>query len=246
MKKYLILILFFSCLCHAAESQMQTLESLVSKYVDLKIERARTSAQWETDKKILEDEQALLEREKEFLARELKILETASEQTAQKLKELQSEIASLETFSQDLIPVIEKAEKEIPLLVSPLPSFLKAQLSQEEGCESLSSSDPFERISKLLKLYQRIQDFLNQIHVTHETLLLGDFAPADYEVLYLGASRAFFISRDDQRAGWGELSSQKWIWTEQDSLSAVIRKAISIHRNLSTAEYVSLPLSIKE
>lgn len=246
MKRYLILILFFSCLCHAAEPQMQTLESLVSKYVDLKIDRARTSAQWETDKKILEDEQALLEREKEFLTCELKTLETAESRDTQKLEELHSKVSAMESFSSALAPVIEKAEESLKTLLLSLPLFLKENLSHEELSLSQNSSASVDRVSGLLKTYQKLQEFHNQVHLSHETLLLNTSTPKEYEVLYLGISRAFFISPDDHEAGFGELIQHKWIWTAQNSLSHQIRKAIAIQKNFSTAEYVSLPLSIKE
>ena len=246
MKKYLVLLLFIASVSPASETDIQTLESLVSKYVDLKTERARTAAEWEADKKILKDEQDLLEREKGFLARELESLETASSCDTQKLEELRSKVSTMESFSSEIIPVIEKAEESLKPLLFSLPGFLKKNIFHETLSLPQSSSASVDRVSKLLKTYQKLQEFHNQVHLSHETLLLNASMPKEYEVLYLGLSRAFFISPDNLEAGFGELIQQKWIWTPQNPMSSVIRKAIHIQKNLSTAEYVSLPLSIKE
>lgn len=249
MKKYLLFLFLMSVTCHAAETAdpCSTLESLVSKYVDLKIERVKTKAQWETDKQFLIEEQALLERERDFLTREIKTLEATSVQDTQKLEELRSRISNWESFFIPLIPALENAEANLKDLRLLLPPPLEEKLSHKVNFSSpQGASVSVERISELLKSYQKLQEFHNQVHVFHETLSLKDTKPKEYEVLYLGISRAFYLSSDDQESGFGELIQQKWVWTEQNSLSSSIRKAINIHKNLSTAEYVSLPLSIKE
>lgn len=152
----------------------------------------------------------------------------------------------MESFSGELIPVIEKAEGNLSPLLASLPLFHKEILSQDECAQPESSSASVDRISKLLKTFQKLQEFHNQVHVSHETFSPNALRPKEFEVLYLGLSRAFYISPDDQEAGFGELIQHKWRWTEQNSGAPLIRKAINIQKNLLTAEYVSLPLSIKE
>ena len=92
----------------------------------------------------------------------------------------------------------------------------------------------------------KLHELHNQIHLGHEILSTEGSTPREFEVLYLGLSRAFYISADGQAAGYGEWIQKKWIWTEDPSLSPLIRKTLQIQKNLSTAEYVSLPLTLKE
>ncbi len=240
-------LLAISCLCAGAEkvATVDTLQELVSKWVDLKKEIGREEEVWKEQKEILKQGHQLLLKEKVML--EVEIADVSERQTSAEKEraELLKSKKELKDALSSCLPALTRAEAELQKLTELIPSALRKSL--EKGIRKLTSSAP-QDIPKRLRIavgaYKEIERLENQIHLIRETLEVekGNFREMD--VIYLGLSQGYAVSLDGEMAGVGRPSMNGWIWEWRAELSDEVKRAISCYKRQSPPDFVHLPLKI--
>lgn len=164
-------------------------------------------------------------------------------------EELLAEKEELKAASAEFKQEIEAYEVRLKALLPGLPAPLAERIEPvaknipedpENTEQSLSS-----RFVTILGILNEVDKFNREIHVEVELRDLGNGASAEVSVLYLGISRAYYVSNDGLAAGTGVPSPEGWSWTPDNSIADAVGQAIAIQRNEEPAAYVQLPLSIQ-
>jgi hypothetical protein len=225
-----------------------TLEQLVSQWVDLRGEIESEKREWEEQSACWHAEIELLEAEKAALEQEL---EDTSEIAASREDEREELLRAGEQMTEDLAalaPALDRAEARAlpwrtripsPLAAPLLKTFDEIPVTNDESSEMSVAG----RLQFVITVYMQIEVLQHDVHVSKEILPIETGRKQEMDVLYLGLSRAFAVSRDDESAATGIPNRDGWKWTSDPTLAGRIRTAISVFNRERPAELIDLPLA---
>ena len=224
-----------------------TLEGLVSKWVNLRLQIAEEKESWKEQKHQLEQERKLFLKEKETLTEEIK--KARQEQTS-----VEAERASLikrkEVLKKTLdgcLPALSRAEANLKSWPGLLPSAMAEPLVKIFDKINRASEKPVsQRLQVVFSLYGEIERIQHSVQVVKETLKTESGRSQEMDVIYLGLARGFAVSFDDKLAAVGRPTRDGWNWEWQPEIASEVRKAISFYRRETTADFVHLPLMVGE
>ena len=101
-----------------------------------------------------------------------------------------------------------------------------------------------ERFQNIVGALDQVNRFHREISVTNEVRTLDGGTSAEVTVVYLGVSKAFYVSTDKTQAGIGTAGPDGWTWESANASAAEIAKAIGILQDGKAAEYVHVPVRI--
>ena len=224
-----------------------TLEALVAKWVDLRKELAQEKEKWNEEKSYLEQEKALLLKEKKMLDNE--IAQASREQTqaeAERVELLQSKEISQKTLNEYL-PALSRAEANLKKWKDVVPSSLSPALKKSFGrLQKASGKTISQRLQLILSIYGEIERLEHNVHICKERLKTDSGKLQEMDVIYLGLSQGFAVSLDNKIAGKGSPTKNGWRWEWRHGIAKDVRKAIAFYQRKEPADFVNLPLKIKE
>jgi hypothetical protein len=230
---------------------LQTLESLVGQWTDLRKEVAAEQRQWERQQKALAREMDVLKREIAFRQQELEKAKTRRGTREEQMEGLRNEKQELNEALDAFEPLLREAEARLRELWKRVPDSLK-----EKGAPMIAKF-PMEGRENELRLVDRIQSVFTlmaeierlqmEAHVVKEMVNTGGSASRQVDVIYLGLARGFAVSMSADWAGVGVPGTQGWKWTAlPEEYIPAVRSAVKTLRNEQTAELVNVPLAVEE
>ena len=234
-------------LCAGADEPLpavNTLEQLVSKWVELSKELGREEETWREQKDALKQERQLLLKEKELLENEIAAAREKQTSAEKERAHLLRDEKEMKEALSACLPAISRAEAELKRLAALVPSKLGGAL--KKGLDRLASSSQAvsRRLRIIVGLYKEIERLENQVHLVRETLEVERGVFREMDVIYLGLSQGYAVSLDDEVAGIGRPCAGGWGWQWHPELSAGIRSAISCYRREASPDFSYLPLKI--
>jgi len=230
------------------QNTTQTLEELVAKWIDLRRELTEEKESWNEQKAQLEQEQALLLKEKETLEKEIaatreELLFTEAERT-----QMLERKKLLKEALDSCLPALREAEKDLREWQTLLPAPLVTQPLRKafDQLQNASEQSVTQRLQVILSLYGEIERLQYGIHVVKEVLKTDSGRSREMDVIYLGLAQGFAVSADNQITGIGRSTVNRWKWEWHPEIAAEVRKAIVFHRHEKTADFVHLPLRVRE
>ena len=128
-----------------------------------------------------------------------------------------------------------------------IPSFLSGSLNKSfDKLPRASGKTISQRLQLILSIYGEIERLENNVHVVKETLKTDSGKFQEMDVIYLGLSRGFAVSRDDKTAGIGLPFKNGWKWERRNGIAPEVRKAIAFYQREQMADFINLPLKVRE
>lgn len=233
----------------AAELTTEDVGEMLARWQELQVligeERKNRKLGLET----LNSEVEMLTEEIASLTERLEKDESSIAEADTKREELLAENEDLKqaavTFEEQILAYEARLKALLPGLPAPLTARIEPVAKNipedpENTEQSLSG-----RFVTVLGILNEIDKFNREIHVEVETRDLGTGASAEVTVLYLGISRAYYVTNDGLLGGVGVPSPEGWTWSPDNQIAAQVAQAIAIQRNEEPAAYVQLPLSIQ-
>ena len=97
-----------------------------------------------------------------------------------------------------------------------------------------------------MSLYGEIERLEHNVHVVKEALETNSGKVQEMDVIYLGLTQGFAVSRDNKTAGIGLPGQDGWKWHWRPEIASEVCKAIAFYRREQMADFVHLPLKITE
>ncbi len=242
------------CFTHpgAAEDKMpmpntRTLQDMASQWTLLKTEHEKEKKQWNEQKALLEKEYTLLKKEKTALQSEIA---RAKKQKTGKQSELVSFMEKSAAAQKDLDTlrtVLARAETRLAVWEKSIPDSLSGTLKKLYApLASAQEKDASERLRNIIRLYSEWERLNAEVHLVKELLTTEDGIEKEFDVLYMGLSRAFCVSADNRAAGIGAPGMDKWTWSWDPGIAGKVRQAVQYYSHKKVAEFVDLPVQVLE
>ncbi len=226
-----------------ADSPAQV-DRLTHQWLDIERQAGHLEADWKMQKPLLDQRLTLLRAEKKQLTALLERSDANKDEVDVRRAELVAEQTNLERQQARLTQALSLLQSEVESIAPLLPPTLAATWKEEQNALP-EEAETSQRLQVALAQLGHLADFDQRISV-HESTIddVGEQALL-VKQLYLGLGIAWFVSRDGSVAGWGQASSDGWVWHLDDNINAdAIQNTISIFEKRQPAELVSLPAQL--
>ena len=102
-----------------------------------------------------------------------------------------------------------------------------------------------ERLRDIVAILSAASDFGHAMTITSELRSVNDES-IEVEVLYLGFSGAWYVSKNGKNSGWGKVQDGGWNWTEDPSVARPLTEAMEMYRKERTPDYIPLKFNNTE
>ena len=220
------------------------------------VELRETIAQWAEAEELITAEQAawaekkasmtqlleLYSQELELLSEELETAGKSSVKLDEKQQRLQGETAALRGARAEAAAALAQAREQLLPLVDNFPPPLRSELDGPIG--ELGEWKPGNEIrpglQALLNILNQANSFARRVTRSREVR-----DGREVEVIYMGFSHAYYLSRDGG-AGVGSLSASGWSWQEKKELHGKISDIVAQLEERGAPALVTLPVPARK
>lgn len=219
------------------------MEALTLQWTALERQRNVLESNWRDQQPVLEQQLALLERERRELASFLEQTETAQDEVEERRLELldrqsvlEQQQASLERELQAAIVQVQSLHRQLP---PPMVAAWNERLPELKADVATTS----ERLQVLLEMLGDLDDFDRKLSLHEEVMVLADGQEHLVSEVYVGLSHGWYVSTDGIYAGAGHPGPGGWQWRRSEEPEAITR-VIAIVERRRNAELVALPVAL--
>lgn len=250
MCRFLFTITLFACLPSPllAEDDAPPSAALVQQklreLVDTKRRTAAVQTEWNEERHLLQNLNAIRQREIEELRALTEAAGERLETAATQRERLFDEKVRHQESRAILLQRIDGLEASLRALLPLLPPVLIDRMPDAAG----RLSDPPRETRSLQDRYRDVLAVLTEIDAFQTVLTVTterretSLGPREVRVLYLGLAQAFFLDASGALAGVGHPGPEGWIWTETPELAPRLKRAFAIHDKKQEPGLVTLPL----
>lgn len=228
--------------------QIGVTREAMQKWVETKSLISKEKREWALAKEMLKSQIELVQAEIDGLKQKIAESEKTAGESGKEKARLEQEAARLETAGKGLaeliVPLEERIKQLLPQLPIPLQDRVKPvsqQLPKDSKKSEISLGNRFAFVVEILKAADKAN---REISVESQLQKLSTGRSAEVAVLYVGLSKAYYVSPDGKYAGVGNPSPEGWIWTHDDAAAGRIATAVAMFRNEQIAGFVPLPVRL--
>jgi hypothetical protein len=228
-----------------AADPIREVDALTQQWTSLEHQKDELRAEWRTQKPILEQQLALLERETSELNTLLEATAQQQGEVEQRRLEMTEEQTRLEEDAAALEASLAQASLELHSLQRDLPPPLAEAWGEELARLDNPVETVTERFQKLLQLLGQLDDFDAKVTLNEEIMTLGDGRDHVVKQVYLGLSHGWYVTADQQFAAAGGPAADGWSWTPVTD-GAPIAQIVAILEQRADPDFVSIALELNE
>ncbi len=241
----MIRILVASCVLTAVAyaSPLQTLESLVGQWVDLKgaadqeqREWLVQSAQWRREMDLLRDAESTLDSSLASLEADA----TSWQQRSTGLMERRDRLRSvLEQVDRSLAQSLPRLDA----LVAYVPPVLKDAVAAFASIPGDRVATVVERLPIVMDTIRGLETLQDGVHTARMMIVLEGEPRREMEVVFLGLARGYAVTADDRVAAVGYPGASGWQWVPLPGAAPAIRQLVRVARQDTPPRLVSIPVA---
>lgn len=240
--------LLFVSLAYTSE-QLEHTRSIVKEWVTAEQALSKEALAWKEKEALLNDLIRLTEIELKQLKAEIEVVETFVSTADERREKLILQEERIKRNTKVIKNFLYETERKALLLKKQLPPSLQEQLVllyQRLPLDSQKTSLGIaERMQTVVAIFSKIQEFDAIITVAEEARTFPDGSRGVVKALYLGLAAAYYLSADENDAGYGYPSEEGWVWESLPKKQKAIRDAIAIAENTSQeARFIPLPITL--
>jgi hypothetical protein len=221
------------------------LQEKIRQWVETQKLRGKESADWSEQKKNMASLNEIRQKE---IGQIDALIESAGKRLSDattKKDQLLAEKETLKIQREIIQERVEKLEASLRQKVGIFPDPLLSKVSDEVERirdEEIEGSVQ-DRLRDIVAILSAASDFGYTMTITSEIRSVGD-NDVEVEVLYLGFSGAWYVSKNGKTSGWGNVRDGAWNWVEDSSVARPLSEAMEMYRKQRAPDYI--PLNFNE
>ena len=223
------------------------LQEKIRQWVETQKAQGKERADWAEQKRSMASLNGIRQKE---IGQIDALMESAgkrlSDATAKK-DQLLSDKEALKSQRDVIQGRVEKFEVSLRQKVGMFPDSLLSKISDEVERiknEEIEGSVQ-DRLRDIVAILSAASDFGHAMTITSELRSVNDES-IEVEVLYLGFSGAWYVSKNGKTSGWGKVQDGGWNWTEDPSVARPLTEAMEMYRKERTPDYIPLKFNNTE
>lgn len=228
-----------------AADPIREIDTLTRQWTDLEHQKDLLRADWRTQKPVLEQQLALLDREIAELSTLLEATADQQGEVEQRRLTLLEEQTRLEEEQSALEGSLVQASLGLHSLAGVLPPPLAQAWPEELARLDNSLETSTQRLQKLLQLLGQLDDFDAKVTLNETVMTLPDGREHVVKQVYLGLSHGWYVTADQRLAAAGVAGPDGWVWTPVTD-AAPIARIVGILEQSADPDFVSIPFDLNE
>ena len=216
------------------------LQEKVRQWVETQKLRGKEKADWAEQKSNMEALNKIRLKEIEQIDALIKAagerLSDATNKKAELLAEQDKLRNQRDIIEQRVIAIESSLRKKLNIFPDPLLSKLKNEVERirDQGNESSLQ----DRLRDTVAILSAASDFGNTMTVSNEIRDVDDQKTVEVQVLYLGFSGAWYVSKNGKDSGFGKAYEDGWKWTEDKEVAQPLIEALEMYQKEKAPDYV--------
>lgn len=217
------------------------LQEKIRQWVETQKLQGKESADWSEQKKNMASLNEIRQKE---IGQIDALIESAGKRLSDATTKKDQLLAEKETLKRQREVIQERVQNlEISLRqkVGIFPDPLLSKVSDEVGRirnEEIEGSVQ-DRLRDIVAILSAASDFGHAMTITSEIRSVGG-NDVEVEVLYLGFSGAWYVSKNGKTSGWGKVQEGTWNWIEDSSVARPLSAAMEMYRKERAPDYIPL------
>ena len=165
-----------------------------------------------------------------------KRLSDATNKKAELLAEQDKLRNQRDIIEQRVIAIESSLRNKLNIFPDPLLSKVKNEVERirDKGNESSLQ----DRLRDTVAILSAASDFGNTMTVSNEIRDVDDQKTVEVQVLYLGFSGAWYVSKNGKNSGFGKAYEDGWRWTEDKEVAQPLIEALEMYQKEKAPDYV--------
>lgn len=250
IKRFLLLSLacFASVSPTALPRELDTLKDTTEKWIQLRNRLSKERAVWDTEKELLKDSVSALQSNEEILVDHVRVLELQASDHGLKIEEAKTQIDTLQKTDALILKKVESFETRIKEMARRLPEPLKDKVRAlllkipEPG----STAPPIpNRLQNVVALSTLIDEFNNNITLTHTLKPLPDGSLVEVRVLYWGLASAYASNADGSETWVLTPAIDQWNWQRNTEGADEIKRLFEVYDKTIDPRFAAVPFAFQ-
>ncbi len=228
--------------------ELDTLKDVTENWIQTRTRISEEESRWESQKELLKSSIETLISTRDNLEDNVKILETQSKKQQDSIAEANAKVAAFEETNQTILDQVAKYEKRILNLFRRLPEPLKdklAPLIRKIPSNIESTEPPQNRLQNVVAIATIIDEFNNDLTLTHTIKPLDNGEVIEVRVLYWGLAGAYAANAEGNKAWILKPQEGEWEWTAETENAAAIKQLFDVYDKSIDPTLVRIPFSFQ-
>ena len=215
------------------------LQEKVRQWVETQKLRGKEKADWAEQKSNMEALNKIRLKEIEQIDFLIKAagerLSDATNKKAELLEEREKLRNQRDIIEQRVIAIESSLRNKLNIFPGPLLSKVKNEVERisDQGNESSLQ----DRLRDTVAILSAASDFAYKMTVSNEIRKV-DQKSVEVQVLYLGFSGAWYVSKNGKNSGFGKAYEDGWKWTEDKEVAQPLIEALEMYQKEKAPDYV--------
>lgn len=238
---------FYSITAYAQQSDntVNQTDQLIQQWLGLSQQQSRLQNEWRQQEPILTQRIDLLRQE----IKQLSTLMADNQEKGSEVEQQRAQLLALQTnmeANQQLMSTwLTQQLSKVHNIIYRLPPPLALQWQAAMDDVSLADASNSDKLTLLLSLFTKLTDFDQRIASFESKIFVAEQEERLVKQLYLGISRGWYISLDEEYVFEGLATDHGWQWRVNPALQAAdIRNAIAMIEQRKEADFIRLPVSL--
>ncbi len=224
---------------------LDRIESNTDRWMETQRRITEARSRWNEERELLRHSVSVLEHEQESLRERVegyKFAESLYENTRQNvseaLNEHQSSNAQIEANLNQFEGRVRQLVRRLP---SPLRESLESQRRILETGQTSNDAKISNRSQNLISILSKIDQFSNNLTLTHRVRTADDGGDFDVRILYWGLAFAYACDAQGERGWILRPTEEGWEWMDRHDKSADIKAVIDVYEKRREPDLIALP-----
>lgn len=232
----------------ATAQELDALKDATERWIQTRTLISKERSEWNSEKELINGSIDTLESTRNNLEENVGILEIQSSSLRSQIEEAERKVTSYNTTNQLIIEKVSVYEKRILSISERLPDPLKEELApllrNIPRQESATTPIP-NRLQNVVAIATIIDEFNNNLRLTHTIKTLDDGNVIEVRVLYWGLAGAYASSTDGNNAWIISPAAGNWNWTAAGKDTLSIKQLFDVYDKTIDPTLVKIPFSFQ-
>lgn len=241
--RYYVLFIVFVLTALASATPVQTLESLVGQWVDLRGAADQEQREWTLQSVQWRREMDLLREADMSLDTSLTSLEADEALWQQRSAGLMEHRDRLKSVLEQVDRMLVQIQPRLDALVSFVPPVLKDGVLSFASIPGDRAATVVERLPIVMDVIRGLETLQDGVHATRMMIALEGAPRREMDVVFLGLARGYAVTMDDRVAAVGYPGASGWQWVPLPGAAPAIRQLVRVARQDTPPRLVSIPVA---
>lgn len=228
--------------------ELDALKDATERWIQTRNRISKDRSDWITEKELLQGSIDTLTSTQEILTDNVEILKMQSKKLSEDIEAANAKVAVFEETNDFILSHVSVYEKRIQELAKRLPTPLLDEirpLLRKIPSDANDATPIPNRLQNVVAITSLVDEFNNDLTLTHTIKTLDDGSVIEVRVLYWGLAGAYASNADGTKAWIISPAQNEWSWKAAPENALAIKKLFDVYDKTIDPALVQIPFAFQ-